>query len=269
MTRPLKKMPAFGTIAAGATATVLVPLGLTYNVFYLRANVDAVPRDLPMADWGTYFGDIRVMVDGDASITIDAAELVSLNQYYGQSAAMVDGVLPLFLSLPWMRTIQGEDQTAYGTAAGSIESLSFEVDIKTGNTINSLELYAKQSVGTPFGPHLRIQRYRNPIAATGEVEITNINRGPYAMLGLHLNTAAVDKAYVEADTRKVIEFDRAIMGADLGAGGRVPQAGFTHFDFCPENRLAEALPMNLQDFRLIPDFTATGNFDVYAMSLQG
>lgn len=268
MTRPLKLMPTPSTTAAGATASVNCPLGLTFNKFLIFANVDGAPRDLPMADWGTYFDDVRIMVDGDAEITYDVADLVAINQSKGRTAEMVDGVLPLHLSQPNMRTIQGEDQTGFGTLTG-IESLTIELDIKTGVTINELKVYAKQSEGRPFGPHLKVQRYRKGVGVTGEVEISDINKGPYAMLGFHIDTDQINSAEVHADQRKIIEFNRAINDADLAAGGRVPQTGYTHIDFVPENRLVEALPMNLADFRLLLDFAATGNFSIYAESLQG
>ena len=267
MTRPLKKMPTPLGIGAGQTASVNLPLGLTYERLYIRMNVDGVPRDVPAADWGTYIDEIRLMVDGDSKIQIDAADLVSLNQYYGETPE--DGALPIFLSRPWMRTISGEDQTGYGTAQGSVASFSLEMDLKTGITVNSLNVYAVQSPGRPFGPHLRIQRYVHNQGVTGEAEIADIVRGPYAMLALHVNTGAIGDAEILADQRKVHDSDAVIRDAHHAIAGRVPQAGFTHLDFVPENRLAEAMPMALQDFRAKLDFSATGNFSIYAESVQG
>lgn len=266
MTRTLKKMPTPLGIGAGQTASVNLPLGLTYERIYIRMNVGGTPADVAAADWGDNIDEIRLMVDGEAKITITAADLVKLNQFYGQT--LKDGVLPLFLSRPWMRTIGGEDQTAYGTAGG-MASFTLEMDLKTGITINSLNVYAVQSPGRPFGPHLRIQRYVHNQGVTGEAEIADIVRGPYAMLGLHIGTAAVTNCEVHADQRKVHESDQAIRAAHYEVVERVPQAAFTHVDFCTENRLAEALPMALQDFRLKLTFTGTGNHPIYAESVQG
>ena len=266
MTRPLKKMPTPLGIGAGQTASVNLPLGLTYERLYIRANVDGTPRDVPAADWGNYIDEIRLLVDGDAKIQIDAADLVSLWQYYGET--LVDGALPIFLSRPWMRTMGGEDQTGYGTAGG-MSSFSLEMDLKTGITINSLNVYAVQSKGKPFGAHYRLQRYIHNQGVTGEAEIADIVRGAYAMFGLHINTADITDAEVLADQRKIHDSDKVIRDAHGEVAGRVPQSGFTHLDFVSENRLNEAMPMAVSDFRLKLNFTSTGNNSIYAESIQG
>jgi hypothetical protein len=181
---------------------------------------------------------------------------------------MKAGTLPLFLSRPWMRTIDGENATSYGTAGG-MATFSLDMDIKSGVTVNSLEVYAVQSPGTPFAAHLRIQKFVHNQGVAGEAEISDIPRGAYAMLAMHINTANVSDVEVHVDQRKVHESDAELRAAHYDVIGRVPQSGFTHLDFLTENRIAEALPMAVQDFRIKPTFTGTGNFTMYAESLQG
>lgn len=268
MTRSLKRMPTPQGIGAGQTATINLPLGLTYERLYITANVTSGGSDVdvPVSSWGQYFGELRLMVDGDSKIQIDAADLVKLNKYYGQP--MKAGTLPLFLSRPWMRTIGGEDQTAYGTAGG-MSSFALEIDVKDGVTINSLNVYAVQSQGRPFGPHLRIQRYVHNQGVAGDAEIADIVRGGYALKALHLTTADITDVEVHVDQRKVHESTTPLRAAHYDVIGRKPQAGMTHIDFLTENRIAEAMPMAVQDFRLKLDFTATGNVSIYAESIQG
>ena len=270
MTRPLKKMPTPLGIGVGQTASVQLPIGLTYERLYIRANADVDglgTDDVVEADWVNLIDEIRLMVDGDSKIQITASDLVALNKYYGIDHK--PGVLPLFLSRPWMRTAGGDDQTAYGTAGG-MTSFALEMDLKPGVTsIGSLNVYAVQSPGRPFGPHLRIQRYVHNQGVTGEAEISDIVRGPYAMLAMHFNTAAITDVEVLADQRKVHASDAAIRLGHYAVPGRAPQADFTHIDFITENRLSEAMPMALQDFRIKTDFTATGNFSIYTESVQG
>lgn len=265
MSKPVKKMPTPLGVGAGQTASVQLPLGLTYERLYIFANVDATPRDLPIAEFGDYIDEIRVMVDGDTKIQITAADLVSLNQYYGQ--AMTAGVLPLFLARPWMQTIEGQLQTAYGTRGG-IASFALEMDIKAGVSINKLEVYAMQSPGRQFGPHLRVQRYVHTQGVTGEAEISDIMRGNYSMAALHFNTADIGDVEVMWDNRKILEMSKPIRDAHYDVIERAPQTGFTHVDFLAENILAEALPMAVSDFRVKAEFTATGNFSIYAESIQ-
>jgi hypothetical protein len=266
--RTNKKMPTPLGIGAGQTASVQLPLGLTYHGFNLRMNVDdnGTATDVPVDDWGLYVEEIRLIVDGDTKIQIDADDLVKLNKFYG--ITMVDGVLPLFLSRPWMRTAMGEDQTSYGTAAG-IASFALEMDIAEGVTVNSLSVYAKQSAGTAFGPHLRIQKFVHNQGVIGEAEIADIPRGAYAMGALHLTTDQIGNVEVHVENRKVSDSDKAIRDANARYAGRVPQAGMTHVDFMQENRIAESLPMAVNDFRLKSDFKVTGNFTIYAESIRG
>lgn len=270
MTRPLKRMPTPLGVGAGQTASCNLPLGLTYERLYIRLNVDVatVATDVALADWGTYINEIRVMVDGDAKIELTATALVALNAYYDQTKSMTPGVLPLFLSRPWMRSILGEDQSGYGTMGG-ISTLSLEMDLKDGITINSLDVYASQSNGKPFGPHLRIQKITRNQGVTGEAQISEINRGSYVMLAAHVATADIGDVEILADERVVHKSDAALRDSHYAVIGRVPQAGYTHIDFVTENRLSEAMPMELDDFRMNLDFTATGNFPIYLESLQG
>lgn len=267
MARPVMKMPTPQGIGAGQTAHCQLGLGLTYERLYIRMNVDGTPRDVPAADWGTYIDEIRLMVDGDAKITIDAADLVKLNTFYGHPP--VDGTLTLFLSRPWMRTPDGEDQTAYGTAFGTIKSFSLEMDLKTGITINELNVYAMQSPGRPFGPHLRIQRYVHNQSLVGVAEIAGINRGNYALSALHLTSADIDTVELHVDNRKVMDMDPVVREAHNTIAGRTEQAGMTHIDMMAENRLSQSMPMAVNDFRLKADFTAiAGNVSIYAESIQ-
>lgn len=268
--RRIERMPTPGSIAAGQTATVNLPLGPTYHRLNIRMaatnDVDPV-ADVPVADWGLYIGEIRLMVNGDTRIEIDAADLVKMNQYYGQS--LDAGVLPLFLSQPWMRTWQGEDNTAYGTAAG-MASFTLEMDLKAGATIGKLEVYAVQSEPKPFGGHLRIQRFSQQMGLQGVKEVSDLPLGAYNMLAMHLSTASIDKVEILANNVKVIEMDKVIRNAHQKVIDRVPQTGMTHIDFLTERRLGEALYMGLTDFRAKLEFTADNvNYKLYAVSMQG
>lgn len=269
MTRSIKRMPTPAGIGIGQTASVNLPLGLTYNTFFIRmkgAIGGGAVADVAEADWGTFIDEIRLLVDGDSTYQISAADLVKLNRFYGQ--VLVNGTLPIHLSRPWMRTIGGEDQTSYGTAGG-LASFSLEMDLKTGITVNDLDVYAVQSPGRPFGTHLRLQRFVHNQGITGDAEISDIPRGPYAMAALHFNTADIEDVEVHVDNRKVIDTDLAIRAAQAAVIGRSPQAGMTHVDFLTENRLVEAMPMAVSDFRVKANFTATGNFNIYAESIRG
>jgi len=272
MTRALNKMPTPEGIGAGQTATCRLPLGYTYNRLLIRM-ADGV-GDIVEAAWTTNIGEVRVMVDGDAKIQIDAGDLVDLNNYYGH--VHDDGILPIFLTRHWMRTILGEDQTGYDTAGG-MSSFTLEIDLKSGITIGQLNVFAEVSdpkdsltgAVKGFGAHYRLQKYTHNQGVIGDAEISDIVRGPYSVLAIHAKSANVSTVEVLADGKKFYDTDLVVRNQYNRLGGRVPQAGFTHIDFIPDNRLSDAFPMAVQDFRLRMAFTATGSVPLYVESIQG
>jgi hypothetical protein len=240
-----------------------LPLGYTYN--RLMIHMEDGSGTIDEADWGTNLGDIRLMVDGDAKIEIAAADLVDLNNFYGHTHDT--GVLSLFLSRHWARTWQGEDLTGYGTAGG-ISSLTLEVDIKAGITVGTFGVYAVQSAPTPWGPHLRVQRFNENVAATGDVEIAFLPKGPYVAAALHLKSANISNVQAFTNDRKFHDTIAVIRDQHNKIAGRVPQAAFTHVDFLNENRVVEAVPMDVLDFRVKCTFTGTGAVPMYWESIQ-
>lgn len=271
MTQSVKKMPTPGGIGAGQTATVSLPLGLTYETIFIRMNVGvgdpAVATDVPVDDWGTYLDEIRLVVNGNVTYQIDAKDQVELNKIYKQP--MVDGTLPIFLARPWMRTMGGEDQTAYKTAGG-VDTFTMEIDVKAGIDLNSLEIYAHQSAGVePWGAHLRMQRFHHQQGLVGVAEISDIPRANYHMLALHLTSDKIKQAEVIVNNNKIIDYDKSTRDTINILNGRENRAGYTTLDFQSKNRAVEAMPMKVQDFRLKLDFTETGTYAIYAESIVG
>lgn len=268
--RRYEQMPTPGSIAPGQTATVNLPLGPTYhrlNIDMFAAAIGDTPVAIDPAEWADYIGEMRLVVNGDTRIEIDAADLVKINRYYGQVAD--PGVLPLFLSQPWMRTRGGEDNTAYGTAAG-MASFTLELDLKPNIAIGKLEVYAVQHEPMPFGSHLRIQRFSKQMGLQGVSEVSDLPLGTYLMQALHLTTAEIDQVEILTNSLKVLNTSKRLRSAHQRVIGRVPQAGMTHIDFLTENRMGEALDMRLTDFRSRLAFTDDNvNYKIYAYSIQG
>jgi hypothetical protein len=268
--RVIRKMQTPVGIGIGQTASVTLPRGMTYHRFYITARADfgAGVVDVPEARWNDLFSEIRLMVDGSTKIQLTGGDLVALNNFYGY--AHKTGVIPLFLSRPWGRTPMGEDQTSYGTNGG-MRSFTLEMDIKaTVTAVEKIEVRAVQEAdGQPFGPHLRIQRYVHTQGVTGEAEISDVKRGPYAAIAMHLDTSSISDVEVLADNYAVHQSDAVTRAAHAEVAKRVPQAGYTHIDFIGDNRLPNAMPMTLNDFRLKPTFTATGNFRLLVEAVEG
>ncbi len=281
MTRALNLMQSPEGAAAGQTAVIRLPTGYTYHSLQIEMDADPVGPAVAVleANWGTVIDGIRVKVNGDTKIEFaSAADLVSLNKYYGHSHD--DGVLPIFFGRRTMRTILGEDQSTYKTNGG-VSSFVLEIDIKAGTVLGNFKVYAEQDSGfypkghqfegqpMVWGPHYRVQKYAETIGTVGQAEITGIQRGLYTLYAAHLKTSSVSDLEVIQNGQQFVKYSARMRAAFNKLGGRVNQAGFTHVDFDVSNRLSDTLPMAVQDFRLRPTFTAAGAFPIYVESLHG
>lgn len=273
MARVIRDMQSPNTTSAGQTASVSLPIGMTYDQLFIHmeaATGGGSAALVAVNDWGDFIGEIRLMVDGDAKLTINAADLVKLNKFYGQP--MVPGVLPIFLARPWMRTVGGEDATSYGTGANpdgssSVSSFNIEMDLKDGITVQKMRVSALQSPGRPWGSHLSIRKFAHSQSLVGEAEITDLRRGAFAMFAMHIGTSAINDVELVINTREFLKMSKPVRSAHNAILKRTAQVGMTHIDIAG-NRIGEAVPMQVQDFRLRADFTAAGAAPIYVESLD-
>jgi len=262
----LRKMAALQGVAAGQTATGNLPLGATYDILYVYLNVEVsgTATDVPHNEWGTYLGEIRLMVDGDAKYTMNAADLVAYAKRNGQT--IQPGVLPIFLLRPWMMTPLGQDQTSFGTNGG-MQNFQIEIDVKDSVTVNKMEVTAQQSKGKPFGAHMAMRKYHLNHGVAGPFEVTEIRRSDYNISSFLIGSDDIEGIEVTINNNQVAKTTKPIRRAHASVYGKSEQPGYTFVDFAPD-RLRDAILMNVQDFRLTLDFTDTGNSPIYAESIE-
>lgn len=259
--RVFKKMPSFNAVAVGQTAIANLPVGLAYHQLDIRYKRGAVPADATAAQFGTDFDEIRLIVDGDVKWRLTGNELVALNSYYGvYDGGFTDGVLAMLFSRPWHRTSQGEDFTKYGTA--DVQTMTLEIDINAAAVNPTLSLYAVQGENSPLGNHVCMRKFAYNAAATGVREIPDLPRGPYSVIAMHLGTANIADVEVEANQRTVFEADKPLAESYYEQTQRVWQTGYWHVDFAPTDRLSDALPLALEDFRVKANVTVAGSFNI-------
>lgn len=274
-------LPQPGGIGPGQTATLNLPLGPTYEQLHieLTVNVGGNDVDVSAADWADYIGDIRLIVDGNTEYEISAADQVKLNQFY--NLPQEDGVLPIFLTAPWARTVGGEDIGGWGTAGG-LTVMTLECEIKTGVSVSQLRVRyiegpRKSWSGTP---HTFMRRLARSFNSVGLEEVADIPKGDYSLFGLHMTTADIGHIEVEADRMVLHDTLPKSRGQTFKISDRIPQPGFTHIDLAPKRRIvtlnsagqpeAEALPMSWQDFRLKLDhIAAPGTYEIYQIGFRG
>lgn len=259
------KMPDAQTVTAGSTSTIKPPLGNSYDRFDIYLTAGGTPAAVALANWGTYVGEIRLIVNGTVTWRMDAADLVKYNSWHGPQYMddLEDGVLPIYLAQPWARTAGGEKSGRYKTMG--LDTFTMEIDLKSGQTFGELAVYAEQSAPAAWSSHTRMTKVSTSFASTGEFEHSDYNKGAFNLMGLHITDANIGKLEVEADATKVHETTAAIRKSRDRIAGRVPQAGMTHVDFVHDRLVGSALPMMLNDFRTKLNFsTAPNSFSVYA-----
>ena len=81
-------------------------------------------------------------------------------------------------------------------------------------------------------------------------------------MAAHFDTADISDIEVQVNQREIFEGDAQFITGLYGVR-RSPQAGYTHVDFAYRNRVSDVLPLNVEDFRLKPNITAAGAFNIY------
>ncbi len=264
----LQKLPTPQGVGDSQTATCRIPLGPTYTALMLEVKSGPTNQPVTPVNLDNGIGEIRLIVDGDTKMRGDASYFRKRAAFYG--IPWVQGCLPLMLTSPWARTRGGEDSTGYGTAGGTMSNFTLEVDFTATLNNPKLEVYSRQSDPRPFGTHLRIQPYADNFGFVGEHEMAGIPAlGPHRLLALDIDNANIGELEVLANNVRQYISTPIIREQQLRTSGRTPQDGFTHIDFIGEQRMDEALPLTLTDFRVKADFTtAPDAFKIYAATIQ-
>ncbi|MEQ8585934.1 MAG: major capsid protein P2 [Thalassobaculaceae bacterium] len=256
------KLPALNAVGAGQTATLDVPLGPTYHQIDLiyrssgtLGNEATMKADIP---------DIRVKIAGKAQRTHSAAQVLEVNQFYGETTS--DGVISLFFAEPWRRTPQGEDFYAWGTA--DVPTFQIEVDVASGALAPTLEAYATISrARRPLGAIKRMRRFVVPVTATGDVQVQNLPKIGTSYNALHMieTTAGdINSVLVEVDQTKVWDTPAFLANSLYAQRDLVPQSGIFHVVFDYDKRAGSPLSMVKADGSVVSDFMVTANMAVAA-----
>lgn len=102
-TRIVERARNFNAVAAGQTATLNLPATRIYHgVRLVYTTVTA--GGATQANMEAELTEIRIKVNGKVQRRLSAAHIFALNAYRGK--AFETGLLPIFFSEPWRRTVQ-------------------------------------------------------------------------------------------------------------------------------------------------------------------
>lgn len=256
------RMPSFEGVAAGATATLRLPIGLTYEQLLISYSGITLAQ----------MNEIRVIGNGKTFQRYSSGVVLdTLNQYQGRAAA--NGILVIDFTRYNLRTRQGEEVTALGTGVqskdGSVElsTLTLEIDIDAGAAAPALSCKAVQSAPQHLGLVRHVREFGHNPTAAGDYEIADIPKG-HLFNQVHLFSADVNSLRIDRDGYTVFERSDAENRLLQDDGARVPQAGVFTFDPTEVGNGSETLQTaGVFDLRLIVGMDSAGPLPVVVESI--
>lgn len=257
-----KRMPSFEGVAAGATATLRLPIGLTYEQLLISYAGVTLPQ----------ITEIRVVGNGKTfQRYTSASRLDMMNRFTGRAAAA--GVLLIDFTRYGLRTRQGEEVTALGTGVASkdgsteLSTLAVEIDIDAAAAAPALSCKAVQSAPQPLGLIRHVREFGYNPSASGEYEISDIPKG-HLFNAVHFVSANVTALKIDRDGYAVFERSAAENSLIQADGVRVPQAGVFTFDPTEIGNGGETLQTaGVFDLRFIATMSAAGALPVVVESI--
>lgn len=274
-----KKQVNFGNVASGATTTVRLPVGPTYDRIAMRflggtgaglANVT----------------NVRLLANGKViQEYADLSVLDDLNKYHGRDAAAGGAPFdacfyfrrPEIKSFTWngrqLTEIDAERITSLRTR--NLDTLTMEFTPNgtySGASPANTDIYTDEvpDVSEDFGLITKVKKFSYPFSGAGDFPtLFDIPRGPRIM-AIHYKTSLVTKVSLLANS--VALMDNLSIGAlqkFQDYDGKVPVAAYAVLDFIQNGNMDEALrTAALRDLRAIISVSGAITPDVYVEYLD-
>lgn len=258
-----RQMPSFEGVAPGATATLRLPIGLSYEQLLVTYSGATLAQ----------LKDLRMVANGKTIMRFaGGSRLDTMNKFDGRAAAA--GVLTIDFARYGLRTRQAEELTVLGSGIApnaefpvSLSTLALEIDIDAAAVGPVLSARALQSAPRPLGLVKHVREYTYNAPAAGEYEISDLPKGPL-FNRVFFHSASITKLRVERDNYTVFERTKAENDLVQADGVRVPQAGVFVFDPTETGLGAETLEtMGVHDLRFILTMSAAGAVPVTVEAL--
>ena len=252
------RMPSFEGVAAGATATLRLPIGRTYE------RLKVAYAGVTLAE----MKEIRLVGNGKTlQRWVGAGLLDSVNQFDGMAAA--SGILTLNLVRHNLMTRVAIEETAIGTGVApskdfpvTLTTLQLEIDIDAGASAPVLSCTAVQSAPRALALIKKVRTYNYSPAASGEFEISDLPKGDL-INRVVFKSAKIDGLRIERDNRVIFDRTKAENEQSQTDGKRTPQAGFLIYDPTEEGYGAEPMvTAGVQDLRFVLKMTGADNVQV-------
>jgi len=256
--RKTVKLPQISNVAAGAEASLVIPLRPTYE----RITLEYTGVTLAQLE------NIELRINGNPVQTYkDGAQLDALNKFYSRPETA--GFLTLWFARPELTNLSQRRMTALATADVRIQTASLHIDVDGAAAAPVLKAHAVTSAPRDSVAMTVIRQFPHDSSVTGQVEIDSIPRGP-RIIGIHLGKADISDVELEIDQVKIYDASKALGEANQKQNGRVPQtAAYTHIDMMGDNDVGNALvTANATDLRIRPTLDTSGATQLMVEYLQ-
>ena len=274
MTVLTRNLPSFNGVQEGGTATLDLPLGLTYKGIMLnRGGTNFDNADI---------AELRVKGNGRLLYTVSGADLASINQFDGLQNPSGNFTY-LDFERPKLKTKAATELTAIGTGAPintdpnsplfnptPLTTLQLEIDI-SGSTAPTLAATAYQIGPRPLGVLKKRRKFTYTASGAGDLEIATLPRGDVIDQIVFIPSSdVITNMRLERDNFIVFERSNTLNDQyQTEFGVRVPQAGVDCI--CPSEQGFgnQSIATNVNDFRIILTTSGAASIVTYVDYLGG
>lgn len=244
------QLQSLSNVTAGATATLQLPLGVSYELVKFKLT-NITPAQMH---------NLRLKINGiEVQNYKSGAELQELNGFKGYAADSA-GFLSWFFVQPELNMIPDQQITKLGTK--DVKTLVIEFDVDSGVTSPVVKASALISNNAPLAIIKKVRRFTSSSAVAGLQEIDNIPTNGARISAVHFKKADVNKIEVKANNQTVYEAEQVEAREYQKAYDRTPNNSYFHVDWTLLGDSSEALgTAGFQDFRFKLDHAAAGGFD--------
>jgi len=228
MARKFNQLPSWSNVAPGSTATLQIPIGVTYDSIHIKYSGVTLAQ----------LKNLELRINGKVVQSyIDAVRLQDINKHYKRN--IKTGVLTLHFVRPEMDNVALRRMTALGTA--DVSTLDIRVDIDAATLAPVLEAHAIKSPQSALGMITKVKRFPASSATSGLKEIDNIPKEG-RLAAVHFFKADISKVQIEADSVLLYDVDKTLAAGYQVDHGRNPNAlKHTTVDFHLEGDPTQAL----------------------------
>ena len=257
MARKFPKLPSLTNVVAGSTATLQVPIGVTYHA------IELVYSGVTLAQ----IKNIEVQLNGKTFHEYqDGERLQDMNKYFGRNVEA--GRMVIWFETPELDNAAMRRSTCIGTE--NIATFQVKMDIDGAAVSPNIEAYAITSPNRPTTVLQKVKRWVVTNASSGLKEVADIPKeGVIPQIFLFKND--ISSCELSINGTKLWEPDKTLGEQIQRDYGRVPDsAKYTAIDFMLEGTPENAISVKgVSDFRLRPVFDSAGTADIVVVYLSG